>query len=233
MRRTRRNTQQLMHWSKNGDLVMKNKIKDAILRENLHEERSLDSTLTNINKHQNEEAKHLVNKRIQFAKRRQRSMGKNELQHHFLERQRSYSDGALHLKDSQKSHKASFNAKVKWQKAISVVRFAVQSKSGKRNTRLGQTELSFFPRIAIQSSPKASPKLRRSNVSDNKQLVLPQISSRRVGHKNCLDDPRFLRLQQILSLGDNKSEDGVRKSQNKNGGQVDKDGRLRSQTFHL
>jgi hypothetical protein len=236
MSRTKRDAQQLMHWCKNGDLVLKNKIKDTLLRENVHEDRFLDSTLSNLNKHNNEEQRHLVNKRLQFAKRRQRSLEKSELQHfHLLERHRSFSDGALHLKGDQKSHKRSFNAKLKWQKAISVVRFVVQSKSVKKKTRLRPRAATFLPSIA-QPSPKSSPKLPRRNANGNtNHLILPRIAPATTESKNCLEDPRFLRLQQILSLDENKEsgQKSPRKPSKEEDGHGSRAARLRSQTFHL
>lgn len=236
MSRQKRDTKRLMHWCKNGDLVFKNKIKDAILRENLYEERSLDSTLSSLSKYQNQEQRQLVNKRLQFAKRRQRSLEKSELHNNFLEKRRSFSDGALPLKGDQTSHRKIFDAKLKWQKAISVVRFAVQSKSGKKTKRSRQTAANVLPSI-IQANPKSSPKPPRKNTANDNHLVLPRIGSGTIESKNCLEDPRFLRLQQILSLGEDKNtETSERSPKNTNrewNGHGGPAGRLRSQTFHL
>ena len=236
MSRKKQNAQQLMHWCKNGDLVLKNKIKDTILRENLYEERSLDSTLSNLNKHQNEEQRHLVNKRLQFAKRRQRSLDKGELHCHEPERNRSHSDGAVHLKRDQKSHKKPFNAKLKWQKAISVVRFMIQSKHGKQKTRMRPRAATVLPSIALVNT-KSSSKLPCKHACNKDHLVLPRIASATTENTNCLQDPRFLRLQEILSVGQDKGEEIDRKSSWKTGREEnchgDRSGRLRSHTFNL
>ena len=233
MSKPKRDAKRLMHWCKNGDLVFKNKIKDAILRENLYEERSLDSTLSSLSKHQNQEQRQLVNKRLQFAKRRQRSLEKSELHSHFLERHRSFSDGALPLEEDRTLHKKTFNAKLKWQKAISVVRFAVQSKSGKKNKRSRQRAATVLPSIP-QACPKSDP---RKNAANDSHLVLPRIGSGTIESKNCLEDPRFLRLQQILSLGEDTDAKTSGRSPKNTNRECDKHGdpagRLRTQTFHL
>ena len=233
MSRTKRDPKRLMHWCKNGDLVFKNKIKDAILRENLYEERSLDSTLNSLSKHQNQEQRQMVNKRLQFAKRRQKSLEKGELHNPFIQNRRSFSDGALDLKEQQISPKKTFNPKLKWQKAISVVRFAVQSKSGSRAKWSRPRAATVLPSIVQASNPKTS----RKNAARDSHLVLPRIGSGTIENKNCLEDPRFLRLQQILSLGEDKSEETSRRSSKNTNKKLDKHGgptgRLRSQTFDL
>ncbi|XP_028393953.1 uncharacterized protein LOC114518203 [Dendronephthya gigantea] len=228
MSKRRRDGQQLMHWCKNGDLVIKNKIKDTILRENLHEERSLDSTLGSLNKHQSKEERHLINKRLQFAKRREKSLAEKKESQFYFQRQRSFSDGDVHLKHGRVSHKRNFNAKVKWQKAITVVRFAVQSKAEKKfGAKTGAG--TFLPRI-VQAKPNSSPGVPRKQVNDN-NLLLPRIkSSTTEDTKNCMKDPRFLRLQEILCLSEDKKEKKVSSGETTR----DKDPeRLRSQTFHL
>ena len=239
MSRTKRDTQRIMHWCKNGDLVLKNKIKDTILRENLHEERFLDSTLSSLNKHQSEEQKHLVNKRLQFEKRKQRSssLDRSDLHgpHAEHERNRSFSDEAVHSKSHQNSRK-SFSAKAKWQKAISTVRFAVRSKSGEKKTRAKPKATAVLPRI-VQSRPKSKLSCT-GHASKNNHLALPRIPSASTGNINCLEDPRFLRLQQILSLGEEKDEEGDQKSSRKTSREEDEYGmsntwRSRSHTYHL
>lgn len=222
MSRKRWDGQQLMHWCKNGDLVIKNKIKDTILRENLHEERSLDSILGNLNKHQSKEERHLINKRLRFAKRREKSLAE------IKRRQRSLSDGEVHLKDGQIRQKESFNAKLKWQKAITVVRFAVQSKS-ERKSKARTGAATFLPKI-VQAKQNSSPGIPCRQVNDN-HLHLPRIkSSTTVDIENCMKDPRFLRLQEILCLSDDTKE----KTGSFGKTTRDKDpGRLRSQSFHL
>ena len=233
MSRTKRDPKRLMHWCKNGDLVFKNKIKDAILRENLYEERSLDSTLNSLSKHQNQEQRQMVNKRLQFAKRRQKSLEKGELHNLFIQNRRSLSDGALDLREQQISPKKTFNPKLKWQKAISVVRFAVQSKSGSRAKWSRPRAATVLPSIIQASNLKTS----RKNVASDSHLVLPRIGSGTIENKNCLEDPRFLRLQQILSLGEDKSEETSRRSSKNTNKKLDEHGgptgRLRSQTFDL
>ena len=227
MSRTKRDAKRIMHWCKNGDLVLKNKIKDTILRENLHEERSLDSTLSNLNKHQSEEQKHLVNKRLQFAKRKQRSNS--------LDRSDLHSNEVVHSKSHQNTRK-SFNAKVKWQKAISTVRFAVRNKSGEKKTRMKPKATAVLPRI-VQSSPKSKISCT-GHANKNDHLVLPRIPSASTGNINCLEDPRFLRLQQVLSLGKDQGEEGDRKSSRKTSREETEYGmsntwRSRSHTYHL
>jgi hypothetical protein len=238
---SKRDAQRIMHWCKNGDLVLKNKIKDTILRENLHEERFLDSTLSYLNKHQHEEQKHLVNKRLQFAKRKQRSQSLDRIGElhcpHESERNRSFSDESVHSKGNQNFSKKSFNAKVKWQKAISTVRFAIQCENGTKKTRVKPRE-AIFPSI-VQSSPKSKPRCS-GHASKTDHLVLPRIASGSARSINCLEDPRFLRLQQILSLGvgEDKDEERGRKSSRKTRREENEHGtsltgRLRSHTYHL
>ena len=181
----------------------------------------------------------MVNKRLQFEKRKQRSssLDRSDLHgpHAEHERNRSFSDEAVHSKSHQNS-RMSFSAKVKWQKAISTVRFAVRSKSGEKKTRAKPKATAVLPRI-VQSRPKS--KLSYTgHASKNNHLALPRIPSASTGNINCLEDPRFLRLQQILSLGEDKDEEDDQKSSRKTSREEDEYGmsntwRSRSHTYHL
>lgn len=229
-----------MRWCKNGNLVLKNRVKDTILRENVHEEKFLGSTLSNLNKHQTEEERHLVNKRLQFAKMRTKSVGISEQLHHFRERKRSFSDGAIQMEKQHGQHRRKFDAKLKWQKAISVVRLVVQNNPNNNRTvrRQRPRQASFFPNI-IESSPRLNPNCsltphHRRNVANKDHLVLPRVQT--ATNKNCLEDPRFLKLQEILSL-DNNDNSVSSKSAWRRMSKEDKDGRnggrKRSQTCYL
>lgn len=59
--------QPLIRISKTGEMRLRNKIGDAILKDNAHEERALDSQLVFIKKHQARQDKYLTYRQIDFA----------------------------------------------------------------------------------------------------------------------------------------------------------------------
>ncbi|XP_031554017.1 uncharacterized protein LOC116291033 [Actinia tenebrosa] len=59
--------QPLIRISKTGEMRLRNKIGDAILKDNAHEERALDSQLVFIKKHQTRQDKYLTYRQIDFA----------------------------------------------------------------------------------------------------------------------------------------------------------------------
>lgn len=217
----------LLHWSKNGDMILKNKVKEAILRENTYEERSLASTLNYLDKHKTQEERHLINKRLQFASTRRKSVEKNELE---FRRRRSFSDTALHTlttraggEEDEGVQAKQFDAKLNWKKAITAVYFTVQNKSGNNQK---QPKKSVFP--PLDNGRGKQNTLRVSRGLGNGDFVLPAIKQNDT--KNCLEDPRFQRLQQVLS-----SRSGSGKNCDKKGeSQWDtRQARYRSHTYYL
>lgn len=207
----------LLHWSKNGEMILKNRVKEAILRENAFEERSLDTTLDNLNKHRTQEERHLMNKQLQFASIKRKTLEKN-LQTKSLEplgprsRQRRWSDsdvesGRLNkFKDSDYRNEKQFDAKLKWEKAISAVQLTVQAKAEKHETKqIKKRTANFLPPLV---NTRRDHNRRRSVSYDNNGFTLPIIDEGNT--LNCLKDPRFLKLQEVLSQrGENSEKRGV------------------------
>lgn len=233
-----RSNGKLLHWTKKGDMILKNKVKEAILRENTYEERSLHTTLDYLDKHKTQKEKHMINKQLQFATIKHRTLEKNNHFKPCLGRVRSWTDGVLEdselqnfdeggLKlDHQNSIGKQFNATLKWKKAISVVRLAVQSTS--KNTRrrqLKEKQVSFLPPLAASRREEILHKRLRTSSNHTSDLALPAINKDEKHNRNCLEDPRFLKLQQILSQGKEKRE---KRSENPT---VSAHGRPRSFTY--
>lgn len=189
-------------------MILKNKVGEAILRENTYEERSLHTTLDYLNKHKSQEERHMMNKQLQFATIKHRALEKNNHFKPCLGRERSWTDGDLEqsleeggLKDHQNSIGKQFNATLKWKKAISVVHLAVQSTSKDiRRKQLREKQVSFLPPLAASRTEQSQKRLRTSS-KHTSDLALPAINKDEKEIKNCLEDPRFLKLQQILSQG--------------------------------
>ena len=217
----------LLHWNQKGELVLKNKVKEAILRENAHEERSLDSMLHSLDRHKIQEERYLENKQHLFATTIMKTHEKHHLGTGSYREQQSRSPSLESLPRTQEldtgaqrqtnkpraNHKS--EAKRKWTKAISAVRFAVREKStSKSNNKRKEGKDSFtLPPLhhEQQNGGTFSRRLEHENTkhgksrNDNKHARksessynLPDIHKKEE-KKDFLQDPRFKKLEEALS----------------------------------
>ena len=214
----------LIRISKTGEMRVKNKVGNAILKENAYEERALNTTLHALSKHQNRQDKYLSYRQLEFATKqvseeraRPRTRADNG--------KRKESGQLLPPVDTRTSSAevntsvnllARKRAKGRWEKAIALVRVAVENREpNKKNflereiskppasdsKHLNITSVSPLPAINSNSSvQKESLKSPRKKTLFRKQPSLPEmLKLSREKSQRCLDDPRFMKLEQCLT----------------------------------
>ncbi|KAJ7393374.1 hypothetical protein OS493_006345 [Desmophyllum pertusum] len=221
----------LIRISKTGEMRLKNKVGNAILKENAYEDRALNTRLDTLSKHQFRQDKYMTYRQLEFATKQ---VSASE------ERPRTLSNGqvgeqlppidtrrrsivAPNLEASQRSNQGGEvvgNDKVKgrWEKAITLVRLAVQNRpSNERSAKpvAGQRRKISAPEWQSKDldHPNQLPPIHAAEgmlrepvgSSKRKQLLRKQPSlpemlrvSREKTQK-CLEDPRFMKLEQCLS----------------------------------
>ena len=236
----------LIRISKTGEMRLKNKVGNAILKENAYEDRALNSRLDTLSKHQFRQDKYMTYRQLEFATKqvsaseeRPRPLpnGQESKQNQASDREqlppivtrRRSNIVASNLETNRSNHGGEVvrnnKAKGRWEKAIMLVRLAVQKRetnegsirpvAGHRRKISGtQAPDSLvldpnqlppihanegIPREPVGSS-KRKPLLR-------KQPSLPEmLKLSREKTQKCLEDPRFMKLEQCLSETKNTQE---------------------------
>ena len=224
---------------------LKNKVGNAILKENAYEDRALNTRLDTLSKHQFRQDKYMTYRQLEFATKqvsaseerpRRFSNGQQESkQAEFREqlppidarRRSNVVAPSLETNRSGQSSEISGNKKAKgrWEKAITLVRLAVQNRpskedsakplagqrskiSGAQVTESGDVDPNQLPPIHANegtlrdtvASSKRKPPLR-------KQPSVPEmLKLSREKTQRCLEDPRFMKLEQCLSDTKNLGE---------------------------
>ncbi|XP_068700364.1 uncharacterized protein [Montipora foliosa] len=226
----------LIRISKGGEMRLKNKVGNAILKENAYEDRALNTTLDTLSKHQFRQDKYMTYRQLEFATKqvsaseeRPRTLFSAESRHfeasdHSLppivtrrgsnvvasadmeERRRSSQNGEIAGRNK---------AKGRWEKAITMVRVAVQNRNtaesnGRTLAGLNKKPLKLheehslglntnqLPPINVKErAPREASSFRKKLL--RKQPSLPEmLRISREKSQNCLHDPRFMKLEQCL-----------------------------------
>ena len=235
----------LIRISKTGEMRLKNKVGNAILKENAYEDRALNTRLDTLSKHQFRQDKYMTYRQLEFATKqvsaseerpRRFSNGHQESKHAQVSEQLPPIDArrrsnivAPNLetnRSGQGSEIAGNNkAKGRWEKAITLVRLAVQKRpskednakplggqrrkiSGAQITESGDLDPNQLPPIhanegtlreAVASSKRKPPLRKQPSVPEMLKLSREKT-------QKCLEDPRFMKLEQCLSDTKNLGE---------------------------
>ena len=236
----------LIRISKTGEMRLKNKVGNAILKENAYEDRALNTRLDALSKHQFRQDKYMTYRQLEFATKqvsaseeRPRTLSNGQESKQVLNNEqlppidtrRRSNIVAPNLeagRSNQSGELAGSNkAKGRWEKAITLVRLAVQNRpaetarakpvagqrrkiSGNQPPELQSNETDrnqlppIHPNEGIFREPVGSstrkPPLR-------KQPSLPEmLKVSREKTQKCLEDPRFMKLEQCLSETKNHRE---------------------------
>lgn len=234
----------LIRISKTGEMRLKNKVGNAILKENAYEDRALSTRLDELSKHQFRQDKYMTYRQLEFATKqvsaseeRPRTLngqegikqvqqnvdngeqlppidtrGRSNIVASNLEACRTNPSGELVGNDK---------AKGRWEKAITLVRLAVQNRPSQKGSAKPLTssrrKISGNKHVDVHASDtpdrhqlppihgnegilreplgssKRKPPLR-------KQPSLPEmLRVSREKTQKCLEDPRFMKLEQCLS----------------------------------
>lgn len=230
----------LIRISKTGEMRLKNKVGNAILKENAYEDRALSTRLDELSKHQFRQDKYMTYRQLEFATKqvsaseeRPRTLGNGQeivkqVQQNGEQlppidtRGRSNVVASnLEAGRANQSEESAGNdrAKGRWEKAITLVRLAAKNRpsrgsakpllspkrkiSGNKHSELHTSDKDRrqLPPIhgneGISREPlgssKRKPPLR-------KQPSLPEmLRVSREKTQKCLEDPRFMKLEQCLS----------------------------------
>ena len=234
----------LIRISKTGEMRLKNKVGNAILKENAYEDRALNTRLDTLSKHQFRQDKYMTYRQLEFATKqvsaseeRPRTLSNGQENKHNqaseqlppIDTRRRSNIVASNSETNRSNHGevvGSSNAKGRWEKAITLVRWAVQKRetkedscakpvaghrrkiSGTQAPELVDLDPNQLPPIHTNEgilqepvgSSKRKPPLR-------KQPSLPEmLKLSREKTQKCLDDPRFMKLEQCLSETKNLQE---------------------------
>ena len=236
----------LIRISKTGEMRLRNKVGQAILKENAYEDRALNTRLDTLSKHQFRQDKYMTYRQLEFATKqvsaseeRPRTLS-NESKHSSqsteqslppIDSRRRSNIIAPNLDEKRMSHSeevsGNYKAKGRWEKAITLVRIAVQNRPVKEaNTKAtGRTrKISKTQAPEVQSAKarlddtnQLPPiKSKEGMLGDQpcsrkrpirKQPSLPEmLKVSREKSQNCLADPRFMKLEQCLSETKNFQE---------------------------
>ena len=223
----------LIRISKTGEMRLKNKVGNAILKENAYEDRALNTTLDTLSRHQFRQDKYMTYRQLEFATKqvsaseeRPKTMSmeskhsqSSEQSLPAIDSRRRSNVVAANMEERRPSHTAetggSNKAKGRWEKAITLVRVAVQNRTikdsngkatGHHRKISGMHEI-HSKDINSNQLPPINPRseggLREpSSVKRplRKQPSLPEmLRVSREKSQNCLKDPRFMKLEQCLS----------------------------------
>lgn len=234
----------LIRISKTGEMRLKNKVGNAILKENAYEDRALNTRLDTLSKHQYRQDKYMTYRQLEFATKqvsaseeRPRTLPNGQDDKHNqtseqlppIDTRRRSNIVASNMETNRSNHGGDVvgnrKAKGRWEKAITLVRLAVQ----KRETNEGSSkpvaghrrkisgtqapdslvlDPNQLPPIhaneEIPREPVGSTK-RKANL--RKQPSLPEmLKLSREKTQKCLEDPRFMKLEQCLSEKKNLRE---------------------------
>jgi hypothetical protein len=241
--------QPLIRISKTGEMRLRNKVGIAILKDNAHEERALDSQLMAIKRHQARQDKYLTYRQLEFASKQ---IAASEERPHTIATTMTRNESALppiqsmNLDDSVRGRRrtgplmkssAELNmsqnssdfkpqrSKAAWEKAMALVRLALQNRQSHETTEQNQT---FFTQ-QTQLGKHKEVKNRKKEKVDTSTASLPPLAQshdvkysrhrrRRFSRQpslhemiklsreksiSGLQDPRFLKLESCLGGDDN------------------------------
>lgn len=226
----------LIRISKSGEMRLKNKVGTAILKENAYEDRALNTKLDTLSKHQFRQDKYMTYRQLEFATKqvsaseeRPRTVFSTESKNFeandqvlppLVTRRGSNMVASANIEERHPDNNGETvdrnKAKGRWEKALSLVREAVQNRNTLEST--GRTETGQkakpqkFPEVHSQSFrtnqlppinvnesvPRETSSFRRKPPL-RKQPSLPEmLRICREKSQNCLHDPRFMKLEQCL-----------------------------------
>lgn len=246
----------LIRISKTGEMRLRNKVGQAILKENAYEDRALNTRLDTLSKHQFRQDKYMTYRQLEFATKqvsaseeRPRTLSNESKQSSQsteqslppIDSRRRSNIVAPNLDEKRMSHSeevsGNYKAKGRWEKAITLVRLAVQNRPVKEaNTKpTGRTRKVSKKQASEVLSAKdlddANPQLPPINSKEGilgdqpcsrkrpirKQPSLPEmLKISREKSQNCLADPRFMKLEQCLSETKNFQEGKQRRNSRTN-----------------
>lgn len=220
---------------------LKNKVGNAILKENAYEDRALNTRLDTLSKHQFRQDKYMTYRQLEFATKQvsaseerprtlpngqENKQASEQLPPIDTRRRSNIVASNLETNRSNNGGEVAGNTKAKgrWEKAITLVRLAVQ----KRETNEGSTKPVAGHRRKISGTqapeslvldPNQLPPIHanegilREPVGSSKRKVLRKQPSlpemlklSREKTQKCLEDPRFMKLEQCLSETKNPRE---------------------------
>ena len=234
----------LIRISKTGEMRLKNKVGNAILKENAYEDRALNTRLDTLSKHQCRQDKYMTYRQLEFATKqvsaseeRPRTLlnGQENKNNQASEQLPPIDTGrrsnivASNLETNRSNHagEVAGNKKTKgrWEKAITLVRLAVQKReSNERSTKpvtghrrkISGTQApeslvldpNQLPPIHANEGTLQEPvSLSKRKAPLRKQPSLPEmLKLSREKTQKCLEDPRFMKLEQCLSETKNHQE---------------------------
>lgn len=227
----------LIRISKTGEMRLKNKVGNAILKENAYEDRALNTRLDTLSKHQFRQDKYMTYRQLEFATKqvsaseeRPRTLPNGQENKHNqaseqlppIDTRRRSNIVASSMETNRSNHGGDVvgnnKAKGRWEKAITLVRLAVKKRETKEDSakpvaghrrKISGTQApesldldpNQLPPIHANEgilqepvgSSKRKPPLR-------KQPSLPEmLKLSREKTQKCLEDPRFMKLEQCLS----------------------------------
>ena len=223
----------LIRISKTGEMRLKNKVGNAILKENAYEDRALNTTLDTLSRHQFRQDKYMTYRQLEFATKqvsaseeRPRTMNMESKHSQSSEQSLPPIDSlrrsnvvAPNMEERRSSHTAEAGgnnkAKGRWEKAITLVRLAVQNRPAKDSSGKATTQhrkisgiheihskdmnANQLPPInpRCEGGPREPSSVKRPL---RKQPSLPEmLKVSREKSQNGLKDPRFMKLEQCLS----------------------------------
>lgn len=230
----------LIRISKTGEMRLKNKVGNAILKENAYEDRALNTRLDTLSKHQFRQDKYMTYRQLEFATKqvsaseeRPRTLSdRRESKHAQVSelppidaRRRSLNIVATNLAETNRSNQGGEvvaggknRAKGRWEKAITLVRLAVQNRPSKEASanplaghrkKIPATQPPASEDLDLNQLPPIHANegtLREPVASSKKKPALRKMPSvpemlklSREKTQKCLEDPRFMKLEQCLS----------------------------------
>ena len=165
----------LLRISKNGEMRLRNKVGHAILTENTYEDRALNTKLQRLSQHRSRHEQYITSRQLEFANKR---ISASEERPHTMAtrsrlpslafpliesssgRRRAFSQTCYD--DNDISHEKPTAEKAKWEKAITLVRLAVQSRQ---------------PRDADDSQFFVTQQTRQNPIPNYPKRVLPPLTA--------------------------------------------------------
>ena len=230
----------LIRISKTGEMRLKNKVGNAILKENAYEDRALNTRLDTLSKHQFRQDKYMTCRQLEFATKqvsaseeRPRTLpngqesDREQLPPIDTRRRSNIVSSNLETHRSSNGGEVIGNHKAKgrWEKAITLVRLAVQKRE--RNEGISKPVTGHRRKISGTQAPEslvldpnqlppihANEGILPEPVGSSKrkaplrkQPSLPEmLKLSREKTQKCLEDPRFMKLEQCLSETKNPRE---------------------------
>lgn len=223
----------LIRISKTGEMRLRNKVGNAILKENAYEDRALNTRLDALSKHQFRQDRYMTYRQLEFATKQvsaseerprtlstesKHSQASDQSLPPIDSRRRSnvVAQNIEETRSSQGGEAGTRNkAKGRWEKAITLVRIAVQKRpttqeygrtTGRHRKTSGIPEMQAKGLNANQLPPINNNEAVLREISSvkkkplRKQPSLPEmLRVSREKSQNCLEDPRFMKLEQCLS----------------------------------